>query len=122
MKKCFIVVFLSLLVVGCADKKVGERVIEIERVFMNEPGVYSFMYKADGQLVLRGGDSYTRWLYTLIDDVPPDKPMWVKIEEWDRFIDPNFFKYEIHIHAASDVEGGGWNHGKHGQGTTVVVQ
>jgi len=113
------VLIISLLfTVGCAQHKTGERTVEVQRVFMHNPGVYSGMY-VDSEKNVRviGGYGAT----TLIIDIPEDRPMWVKETKFSDGID-SYWKYEFHVHSIKEVDGGGWNHGKFGSGQTSVVK
>ncbi len=117
--KRLVLLFCLLICLGCETKKNSEQITQVERVFMNEPGVYSFMYRDSGQLKVFGGTSW--YQYNVYEDVLPGKPMWVKTEQWTVEGNPTV-KYEIHVHFVGDIEGGGWNHGKNGSGTTTVVR
>ena len=58
----------------------------------------------------------------IITDVSADKKMWVLTRGYYAGRDPVYEYVEIHIHAAKDVNGGGWNHGKFGSGQTNVIE
>lgn len=122
--KRFLFLILITTLSGCAmERMTQERVVEIQRVYMNEPGVYSFMYKNDNQIGVFGGGSTPYYHYSIFDDVSEGKPMWVKIIQGvypSGYVDE--VRYEAHIHSVKEVEGGGWDHGKSGRGTNVVVQ
>ncbi len=59
--------------------------------------------------------------FKIICDVPIGKPMW-----YEGHRKPKFFggwkDLELHIHSPTDINGGGWDEGKHGKGQTNVIE
>lgn len=114
---CFF--FLS----SCEEKELAQEKVEnIVRVFMHEPGRYSFLIQLSNSSVVT---MRTFLLYNcetkFIMDVPKNEKMWAYIK---RESDPRVFRtfIDVHIHSVRDVEGAGWNHGKFGKGQTYVIQ
>lgn len=93
----------------------------VERVFMHDPGCYSFLYKDEtsGQLYSISKNTFRsseyRARYKLIPDVKKEDFCWAEV-------DMNNYIITIHIHDASEVSGGGWNHGKFGSGSTTPIE
>lgn len=145
MKNCFagiVSCFLTIFLIGCSTnttKKVEPTSVSgITRVFMHEPGYFTFLVentdsKKVGQLRIK----------TNIDNViimkDLDEGQSIQIEySCGKFqnemyqcksIPPNFsnwnvyaLKLTIHLHSVKELDGAGWNHGKFGSGQTVVVQ
>lgn len=105
--------------------KQENKVENIARIFMHEPGVYSFLI-ADKDGILHPTDNYrySPEHVKMPSDVPKGKLKWAR--EYYA-LDPrwpqNPTRYlEIHIHSEKDIEGGGYNHGKFGRGQTSVVE
>lgn len=114
----------------------------ITRVFMHEPGRYSFLVEHNqhgkvGHLhTLTTCSEYAN--IQILKDLPnPEDPIWIEIlcgcspvYRTCKQIPPNFSFWEIsqfgkltiHLHSTKQVNGSGWNHGKFGSGTTVVVE
>lgn len=116
---------IMLAVSACCDQNTTPQVVKyphIERVFMHDPGQYSFLYKdeSNGQLIsvsrrVFGSQSEHRAKYILIPDVKKDDFCWAEI-------DMGNYLTTIHIHDASEIIGGGWNHGKFGSGSTAPIE
>ncbi|MDO8622474.1 MAG: hypothetical protein Q7R80_04550 [bacterium] len=122
---------------GCEDKKQSTlRIDHVVRVFMHEPHrytllaqhaeskelipyeftVYRFEYKdSAGKLLERCG-------IHLKTDAARGEPMWATSDRWGHQPPGNDCVLTIHLHDPTEVEGGGWDHGKHGRGTTQVVE
>lgn len=114
---------IMLTVSACCDQNNTPKIVKyphVERVFMHDPGQYSFLYKDEvsGQLYpisknTFGGSEY-RAKYHLIPDVKKEDFCWAEV-------DMSNYVITIHIHDVSEVSGAGWNHGKFGSGSTTVV-
>ena len=102
-----------------------DKIENVVRVFMHEPGNYSFLVedKKSEKLVLMSYYTYNQEEVDLVTDVPANQKMWATVS-WEKRGDGSIFFKEIviHLHSANDVEGGAWNHGKHGRGTTHVLE
>ena len=103
--------------------------MQVERVFWHEHVRYSFVVKnADGSLetVTPSIGNYnlpaTVKLHT---GVPPDEPMRVELSQCVKSEQDSKWVYygkaDIYLHAIEDMNGGDWNHGKHGRGSTVPI-
>lgn len=111
-----------LLISSCCDVKkplpTPIKYSSIERVFMHDPGVYSFLYKdeATNELIsvnTVGKNHY--WRYHVYTDVKPEDFCWAEVDETKSVT-------SIHVHSSSEIMGGGWNHGKFGSGSTTPVE
>jgi len=115
--------------VGCSEstKPYEQKIENIERIFMHEPGRYSIFVRTPRtnqchfeKIAGYGGGDVQVFLYT---DVKHGNPMWITIKG-ENF--PNGQKYyhtlEFHVRDMESIQGGGWDHGKFGKGTTSVVQ
>ena len=108
---------------GCCDRRTVPHIVKyshIERVFMHDPGQYSFLYRdeSSNQLLsvsgkIFGSDTYRAKSF-LVADVKKEDFCWAEV-------DMNNYTITIHIHNASEISGGGWNHGKFGSGSTSPV-
>jgi len=125
-----LLVFISMMTVGCSKFERRGVIQNVTRVFMTSPNEYAFMVKN-----LETGDMELRQIFhqyrfrekKLIPDVQPDQLMWVEYAESRTSDDmsdlskPSFLR--IHIHSESDIGGGGWKErvGKHYEDRTTVV-
>ena len=108
---------------GCCDRNVTPQIVKyphVERVFMHDPGQYSFLYRdeSSNQLLsvssrIFGGDNYKAKSF-LVADVKKEDFCWAEV-------DMNNYTITIHIHNASEISGGGWNHGKFGSSSTSSI-
>lgn len=121
---------LAVVLVGCAPAPAGFQTFEqfnVDAVFWHENDRYS--------VVVSNGDDVTpvdlssihkgRYDYKtgakVVKDVPEGKPMYVKIYNyWDG--DASRAYHEIHVHSIKDINTAGWNHGKFGSGSTVIIE
>lgn len=123
-------VILALLIAGCSfGQMTDERIDDVARVFWHEGHRYSI-------LVETGDNTYRTvslphypcaWgtgAVSVVSDVPTNEKMWVelRVERGSNFSADCFEKIAIHVHSPKEVEGGGWNHGKFGTGTTSVIE
>lgn len=110
----------------------NERIDNVERVLMHEPGYYSLLVNQGGRLVTRSFGQYGRLPVELITDVAQTEKMWAEVkvtllardcflsliwkcqETWD-------YRVYVHVTSAKMVEGASWDHGKFGRGMTIVV-
>lgn len=135
--RTIVIAGFALASLGCADRKQGElRIDNVVRVFMHEPHrytlfaqwqeskelvpyeftVYSFEHRdSHGNVLARCG-------IHIRTDVARGEPMWATSERWGSSSPGNDCVLTIHLHDPTEVEGGGWDHGKHGRGTTQVVE
>ena len=147
MRRYIVALFTALtavFVAGCGDglRPVSPTVVSgITRVFMHEPGRFTFIVQhaeADtltklGQLRIQVYRNYV----TMLEDLKDDEPIRIEYSCGTRHNNPRQCKpipvgfsnwnlhasqLTIHLHSAQELDGGGWNHGKHGRGQTVVVQ
>jgi len=132
-------VFLIVAVVtapGCDNKpeKIESTIVSgITRVLMHERGHFTFLvqhknHKKLGQLEAKVSASNVKIFEDLRDDETirveyfcPSrncKPVPVSFSIWS--IKPSLLI--IHIHSEKEINGAGWNHGKSGSGSTVVIE
>jgi hypothetical protein len=137
------VAFLSLMcVIGCAESPDNplptnpEKTYKsnIVRVFMHEPKNFSVLRMKEDKCLLV--DTFHQNVI-IVCDVPEGESMWYEINNpvWYDIENPEqktpppnggyLFRcnwVRIHIHSALDINGGGWDHGKHGRGQTQVIE
>jgi len=145
IRKLFLVAAISFVFVGCNEDKKTEIVKPtvvsgIVRVLMHNLGSYTFLVKqADkkiGQLSIHANVQRVH----LVEDLTDKEPMRIEIVcgWWNSDRDnqytckpiPQTFSYwsisanqlVIHLHSVRQIDGAGWNHGKFGRGTTIVVE
>ena len=120
----------AIIFIPMAEKKISVekmRVDNVMRIFMHERDYFSFMVEEDNSEIKIM--TYKALDTRIIRDVPLNKKDWLNLEKcegaldnWPKKADLNCKKMEIHIHSEKEVEGGGWNHGKGGKGTTQVIE
>lgn len=103
-----------------------ERIDGIVRIFLHEPGRYSFMISVDGGKAARFIKKNFTQDPVVIFDVPQDQPMYLISQEANnaQWKEKNlkYLRLELHVRKPSDLGGGGWDHGNFGKGTTSVVR
>lgn len=120
-----LIVLAIIIVVIASIPKMEYHVVRrnIVKVMMHEPERYSVLVqdtdKSLKTLTYRG--------CKLIADVPKNESMWLEIEmnkAKEEVTDEGYhYKWaKIHIHSADQLNGAGWDHGKHGRGQTEVVE
>lgn len=99
-----------------------EHIQYVDRVFMGEPNDYTF-------IITHEDKSNTVWRVKshfmhveIFNDVPSHERMYVKYKKVWKQGEAIYQYIYIHIHDLKDVEGGGWDHGKFGQGRTQVIE
>lgn len=145
MKNCFVLAsccFLTISLIGCStnatEKVEPTSVSGITRVFMHEPGHFTFLVentdsKKIGQLRVQTYRDDTIIREDLEDGqsirVEYSCGKYQKEFYQCKSIPPNFSnwtvharKLTIHLHSVKEIDGAGWNHGKFGRGQTIVVQ
>lgn len=122
-KKLMLLVLLPIvLLLGCTKK--FDNKIEVIRIFMHEPTRYSFIIRDNSsrELKIKTVDmNGRREGIKIYADVATTENMWIRHYGQNEFLSPIEF-LEIHIHGVYEIEGGGWNHGKFGRGTTTVIE
>ena len=136
----FLFCFLTISLIGCTYNGFGNvestTVSGITRVFMHEPGYFTFLVehgdsKKIGQLRVKTINDTT----TIVEDLQENQTISIEyFSTQDPFlqsksIPPDFsnwdvqaMKLTIHLHSVKEIDGAGWNHGKFGRGQTIVVQ
>ncbi|KKR84153.1 MAG: hypothetical protein UU48_C0014G0001 [Candidatus Uhrbacteria bacterium GW2011_GWF2_41_16] len=128
-------IFLLGVVVGCGflfvkcveTNPLPDKKVEVDRVFMNEAHQYTFYVASEEGVFFQPvtyDDGYlNRKPVRIFADVPEGEKSWILLKGETSFIDGNRFKIvEIHVHDLKVLEGGGWNHGKFGQGQTIPIE
>src|SRR3989344_6882557 len=134
--------FLTISLTGCStnttEKVTPTTVSGITRVFMHEPGYFTFLVehndsKKVGQLRVRTYIDDTDIVYDLQENQPVSveyscgshqnrlyqcKPIPQNFSNWTVWA----MKLKIHLHSIKEIDGAGWNHGKFGSGQTIVVR
>lgn len=94
---------------------------DIVAVWKHEANHYSVTVKEGNTLMDKA--FYGNFSTIIITDVPKDKSMWYEAHfKESSFSGGGYDSLKIHIHSIDDINGGGWNHGKFGSGTTERVQ
>ena len=115
-----------LMLSACAGPKpqpTSEHIENIQRVFYHEASRYTLMIvdPETKQATMRTFDNVV-----LIFDVSDGEPMWAlyTVTDFFRGISKWILIYQLKIHMSSPsaVEGGAWNHGKFGSGSTEVIR
>ena len=118
-----------LLLLGCDQSRITTEQREIIAIYMHDPGKYSVLYRAEDHSLV---NLYFNMVWVnnqtppdmkLIDDVPQGSNMWylASLREGGMNME-GYVKVHIHIHSSTDVNAGGWNHGKGGHGQTTVLE
>ena len=99
----FFVVVFAISKITSSPKTPVEKTYNVERVFLHEPGVYSYLIKEpDGRLISPRPLSWSR-SFVIIADVPPKQPMWVR-----EVLNPaGETTTTIHLHDASEINNAG---------------
>ncbi|MFA5838452.1 MAG: hypothetical protein WC849_00740 [Candidatus Paceibacterota bacterium] len=119
----FILVLVFFCGCGSSITKENEKTQIVERIFMHEPTEYSFMYFKPNTNELKTATYGIESEYLkIISDVKPENKPWFYYAEFNGHNQPSYRVLIIHIRNVSDIQGGGWNHGKFGRGQTVVIQ
>ena len=95
-------------------------VTDIVRVFMHTETYYSALRDV-GTPVLEKWRFSTGHadLIRIMTNAKPNESMWIYYKKNSHY---TYQTVDIHIHTPSEIEGGGWNHGKHGSGQTNVIE
>lgn len=123
MNRLLFILFLSL-VVGCGGGVVTTtKHYFIKRVFLHDARHVSFFIQEKGNPEIQHTHIYCDYRNEpkFVADVPEGEDMWA-----EQTVSQSGGGYStsvvVHIHDVSDVEGAGWNHGKHGSGMTQVIE
>ncbi len=116
-------ILLLAFVCGCSEPTTKEVVYkDIDRVFMHSWNRVSFFKQnEDGSITHKFLYSYGYGKIKYLADVPKDEKMWAKETIIEGSMDKEIH-VEIHLHSVDEVDGGEWNHGKHGSGTVNVIE
>ena len=107
---------------------VSETTQEVERIFMHHTNKYSFLVRQGDKLENRTfvDDCPQRTIYyEILDDVPQDKKAYIVIKKHLNYFKEQSTLIVIHIHNATDIDGGEWKqrHGKHTTtGNTSILE
>ena len=136
-----VIVLLSILAVGyfvysernsmikADERKMKDEIIvkNVKRVFMHDPGRYSVLVQDPGSLEYKPlnvpgwGSASNCHSIRIFGDVPESDSIWLRFHYIGEAGDLQR-ELEIHIRSEKDIEGGGWDHGKHGRGQTNILQ
>ena len=132
-----VIAFVALGSIGCQDKEQGElRIDNVVRVFMHEPHRYTlFAQRPEGKELIpyeftiygfthtdSHGNVLARCGIHLRTDIARGEPMWATSERWGDSPPGADCILTIHLHDPTEIDGGGWDHGKHGRGTTHAIE
>lgn len=116
---------MFMVVTGCTDIPIDNSVRNVVRIFMIEPGKkYAVWVQEPGQTEIKErvyshSNDFTNVKVFL--DVPKGQKPWIRFHGVNKATEPNEITIEFHLPSAESIEGGGWNHGKFGRGTTQVI-
>lgn len=122
----FLLAISSLVLSGCGNRVEEVQINNVVRVFWHENTRYSVQVRepnsAEIKTITLNPNMCLDQQARILADVPFGNPMRVRY-----VIDYNWNLdclrvLEIHIRSEKDIEGGGWNHGKFGQGQTSVIR
>jgi len=120
-----IIGFWFALAIGCSGQIIEGKILNVERVYWHEGCFYSFTVPIENSVGFHNVSAprglCDRDNVSIIPDVPTGEKMWVHYVIEKR-VDTYLDKLEIHVHAVTDINGGGWNHGKLGTGQTTVIE
>lgn len=124
-----ILVFVMLFFYGCEKAVVVPRediVSNMVRVFMHDRSTYTLLVKNPNFDELEMKCYHWVERIRIKMDVPLEQAMWAQVF-WVPYGDawPNVKVIKeiiIHIHSEKNIEGGAWDHGKLGRGTTNVIE
>lgn len=133
-----VIAFIALAILGCGDQRQPElRIDNVVRVFMHEPhrytlfaqrpetkelAVYEFSIRKGFEYRRANGEILKRCDIRLLADVPNGEPMWATSERWGSSPPGADCVLTIHLHDPTEIDGGGWDHGKFGHGTTHAIE
>ena len=125
--QCLGLVLTLLMLSACAGPKpepTRERIENVQRIFYHEGSRYTLMI-VDPETK----QATMRTFYgqvALFFDISNGEPMWALYEVTDFYQDIDkwipIYRLKIHMTSPSAVEGGAWNHGKFGSGSTEVIR
>jgi hypothetical protein len=138
-EKLFLATIAAILLTSCGDKTIKSiiRIENVERVLENERGHYVLYARHDSHYMLdryeicvKPSTDYSACYVPakMVTDVAKNEPMWAEVGlfyESDRVTPENWTNAGnliIHLHTAKEINGGGWDHGKFGNGQTTVVE
>lgn len=95
----------------------------VVRIFMHEKNHYTFYIQEPAKKEVQILSFMTVYssLPKIFTDVPAGELSWIRVGapfENSRYR----WSLDIHIHSVSEINGGGWNHGKFGSGQTTVLE
>lgn len=121
-----LVISLPAILAGCGPLPPDREIVikDIVQVSHHERDLYTFRIQEGSSPELERVTIYFKGKPREIMDVPLGQKMWVKYTaRWEFGMNaPTKINGEIHFHSVKDIQGGGWDHGKHGRGTTTVLE
>lgn len=116
---CLVSFVLTIVGCGCYrdhTKDPVQKWTNIHRLFMNESHSYTFMIKDSPEDKEFGMIQVTNWTLgyrrraspRIIEDVRRGELMWATAKVGEYSDGSYYYDMEIHIHAAEDIEPGGW--------------
>lgn len=95
------------------------RVDNVVRIFMHTPNSFTVLIEQTGTKELKLHKFDFAATVTVFADVAPESKMWAMFK---RDKGKGYGVLELHVHAPASIEGGGWDKGKDGRGTTHVIE
>jgi len=119
---CFFLIASFIVFCNIPTKYHEETVANIEQVFMHESGTYSFRIRTSANVTVDSQEYHIFVGKTAeFHDVTEGNLGWAKIY-YTGCCSTSGYKMELHLPTPSNIQGAGWNHGKFGEGQTVVVK
>ena len=119
------VAFIALFIVfipGCKDEVKTWKYPVVAKVFMHNPGEYSFLYEEGNELKPFSISDNGILIYKIVTDAEIGSPMWAEVKQIIPTTGRDTYHLTIHIHKPSEINGGGWDNGKFGKGRQVEVE
>ena len=125
MKRMLFVLALALLVIGCTNYDVNDltqrdivKVSKFDRIFYHEGSCFSVAIEDANTHQL--SFEYLWYPVTIVIDSTKGN-CFIEYQRTWRCGFKSTQKTEVFIKSINQIEGGGWNHGKYGQGTTFPL-
>lgn len=122
-----LMVFLVVMIPACSQLPPPEveTLQGITRIMMHSPNKYTFFARRDSQpeQLMHIFTVQTTSGISIFDDVHPEEMCWIRFLRYDMGANRHYLnKLEIHLHSVKEINGAGWDHGKHGSGQTTVLE
>lgn len=121
MRNLVFFLFIAIFTVGCGGSKKhpvdGTIYKPVNRIFYHEMNHVSLFCLDESSKEVKV-HKFDHTTVKFVADVPENQPCWASYHAQGRCNGTII----IHIHNSKQVEGGGWDHGKRGNGQTQVIE